>query len=287
MLEKELEAAISLARGAGGRILTHYALDIIAEQKFDADNVSEPVTIADKEASRIIVDGLHREFPGDSVLSEEEPDSPEERLSRNRVWIIDPIDGTWGFVKKDGDFAVQIGLAENGKPILGVVFVPVHNLLYYATTGQGTFIVDSSEKTRQMHVSEKTDFDSIAIATSRNHRNPRMARVNQHLGIKTEIRRGSIGLKLGLIAERECDLYINLSSKSKFWDTCGPQIILEEAGGKFTDLFGQEFRYDLKDVRNHNGIVASNGASHEKTVEKLRPLLTEFGRHKVKATAGA
>src|SRR5688572_22267350 len=111
MLQRELETAISLAHEAGRTILEYYAREIIAEEKFGADNFSEPVTVADRASSRIIVSGLSAAFPNDYVLSEEEVDAPQDRISRSRVWITDPIDGTWGFLKKDGDFAVQIGLA--------------------------------------------------------------------------------------------------------------------------------------------------------------------------------
>ncbi len=105
-----------------------------------------------------------------------------------------------------------------------------------------------------------------------------MSRIIKKLGLRKEIGRGSVGVKIGLIAEQECDLYIHLSHRTKFWDTCAPQVILEEAGGRMTDLFGNEFRYDLDNVMNLNGIVASNGAAHEKTLENLAPILDDVGR---------
>src|SRR6476646_2337297 len=132
MLQRELDAAVGLARYASEVILDHYSREIIAEQKLGVDSYYEPVTMADKAASKIIVEGLAAEFPGDAILSEEEIDDAEIRIKNERVWIIDPIDGTAGFVKKDGDFAVQIGLAEHGRPILGVVYMPVHKKLTFA-----------------------------------------------------------------------------------------------------------------------------------------------------------
>jgi 3'(2'), 5'-bisphosphate nucleotidase len=83
-----------------------------------------------------------------------------------------------------------------------------------------------------------------------------------------------------LIAEQQADLYIHLSPRTKLWDTCAPQVILEEAGGKLTDLFGEPFRYDIHDVQNHGGIVATNGVSHDEVLTKLRPILNEIGRLK-------
>jgi 3'(2'), 5'-bisphosphate nucleotidase len=286
MLEKELEVAVALAREAGARILEFYALEIIAEEKLGADNFTEPVTIADVTASRIIVGGLEKTFPDDAILSEEEIDDAENRLFGKRVWIIDPIDGTWGFIKKDGDFGVQIGLTENGEVILGVVYLPVDNVLYFATKDQGTFCVTGGAAAKRLQVSSKTNFTEMNLASSRNHRSPRMYRIIEDFGFRQEIQRGSVGLKVGLIVEQICDLYVHLSARTKFWDTCAPQIILEEAGGKMTDIFGFPLRYDISDVQNHNGILATNGAVHEESVLRLKPILNEFGRLRVKAKSG-
>lgn len=281
MLENELEIALRLAAKAGTRILEFYAAEIVAEQKRGADNFTEPVTIADKTASRIVVEGLMKKFPDDGILSEEEDDLIEIRAASKRVWMIDPIDGTWGFIKKDGDFGVQIGLTQGSRAVLGVVFLPAHNRLYYAAKGEGAFLVESGKEPRRLLVSDKTNFTEMSLASSRNHRNPRMHRIIEDFGFRREIRRGSVGLKVGLVAEQICDLYIHLSPRTKFWDTCAPQIILEEAGGRMTDLFGFPIDYNLADVQNHNGVIASNGAAHGQAVLKLKPLLNEFGRLRI------
>lgn len=281
-LSKELETAVALAREAGAVILDFYASEIIAEEKLGADNFYEPVTIADRAASRLIVEGLARNFPDDGILSEEEPDLFRERLSKSRVWMIDPIDGTKGFINKNGDFAVQIGLTENGQSVLGIVFLPAENALYLASKGNGAFLIEADGEPERLFTSDKTDFTEMYLATSRNHRSPKMTRIVEDLGLKQEIERGSVGLKVGLIARRICDLYIHLSPRTKFWDTCAPEIILEEAGGKMTDIFGYPLRYDIKDVQNHNGILASNGAAHDETVIHLKTLLNDFGRFRIK-----
>ena len=278
MLRHELETAILLARLAGKSILKHYVDGFETEEKLGADNHTEPVTVADRDASRIIVDGLVAAFPADGVLSEEEIDDLEVRLSRERVWIIDPIDGTAGFVKHDGDFGVQIGLAENGVSVLGIVFLPFHDVLSYAVKGMGSFVVRGRGGTERVNVSSKTRFDEMTLAMSRNHPSPRMGRIVEHFGFTKAAKRGSVGLKVGLIADQTCDIYIHPSPRTKLWDTCAPQIILEEAGGRLTDLFGLEMRYNGADLQNRNGILASNGVAHELAVERLRPLLTEFGR---------
>jgi 3'(2'), 5'-bisphosphate nucleotidase len=278
MLEKELETALSLAHTAGDRIIKHYNEGFETEVKIGQDSFSEPVTIADREASRIIVEGLAAAFPDDGILSEEEVDDVNHRMSKRRSWIIDPIDGTAGFVNHDGDFAVQIGLAEEGKAILGVVLLPFHGVLNYACVGKGAFSQTGTDKPRKLSVSNWTQLASLGLAVSRNHPSSRMQQIIKHFGFRNSVRRGSVGLKVSLIASRSADVYIHPSPRTKLWDTCAPQIILEEAGGLMTDLFGLPLVYDRRDVNNHNGIVASNGAAHRAIIDHLKPLLHEFGR---------
>ena len=282
MLNEELQTAMNLARQAGALIMEFYRTGVATEEKIGADNHIEPVTIADRAASELIVEGLEKAFPNDGILSEEAADT-KERLSKERVWMIDPMDGTLGFINRQDDFAVQIGLAENGKAVLGVVYQPVEDVLYFASAAGGAFRVESNGEILRLRVSEKTEFSKMNLAVSYNHRSPKMKLVKQRLGISKETLRGSVGIKVGLVATRRCDLYIHLSDRTKYWDTCAPQIILEEAGGRFTDIFGGEYRYDLSDVQNHNGLVATNGVSHDAVLKGLRPILTEFGRSRIVA----
>lgn len=103
----------------------------------------------------------------------------------------------------------------------------------------------------------------------------------QAFGLREEVNRGSVGIKVGLIVEQQCDLYVHLSPLTKQWDTCAPEIILREAGGKLTDLFGGGLDYNRSDLQNRNGIVASNSAAHDQIIEALAPLLAEFGRNPI------
>jgi 3'(2'), 5'-bisphosphate nucleotidase len=278
MLQHELETACRLAREASTSILKYYREGVETEQKIGVDNFAEPVTAADRAASRIIVAGLLKEFPEDGILSEEEDDDIEIRASRRRVWIIDPIDGTAGFINHDGDFAVQIGLAEAGRPVLGVVLMPFHDVVISATEGEGTFLKLGDGEAVRLTVSDLEDLSQARLAVSRNHPSKRMQRIIEHFRFRKTIRRGSVGLKVGLITDRRADLYIHPSPRTKLWDTCAPQVILEEAGGRLTDLFGQQIIYDRHELSNHNGIVASNGHLHDRVISELAPLLNEFGR---------
>jgi 3'(2'), 5'-bisphosphate nucleotidase len=188
------------------------------------------------------------------------------------------LDGTNGFIDGNGDFAVQIGLAEHGEAVLGVVYQPLRRLLYRAVRGQGTWIEHPDRKPEAARVSAESDFSRMTLAASRSHRSPRMDRVVKTIGVKQEVRRGSVGIKVGLIVEQQCDLYVHLSPRTKQWDSCAPQVILTEAGGRFSDLFGKPITYNSPEVQHRNGLVATNGVAHEQVIETLRPLLVEFGR---------
>jgi 3'(2'), 5'-bisphosphate nucleotidase len=277
LYERELGAAISLAREAGAAALEHYGGPLRIVHKSEND---DPVTQADHAANDVIIAGLQREFPADGILSEETLDTVR-RLSLSRVWMIDPLDGTKGFIEGNGDFAVQIGLVEEGTPVLGVVYQPVPGLLHYAARGAGAWALRPEAPAERLRASSETEFARMRLAASRNHHSPRMSAVMRALGLNEEIRRGSVGIKTGLIAERQCDLYIHLSPRTKHWDTCAPEAILAEAGGRLTDLWGEPLRYNTVDVQNRNGIVASNAAAHPLVIARLAPLLAEFGRVRV------
>lgn len=300
--ERELRISLELAREAGAAILDFYEGPLEIQQKAGADD-REPVTQADKLANEIIVDRLRHEFPDDGMLAEESIDT-SHRLDKSRVWMIDPLDGTSGFIEGNGDFAVQIGLTENSQCVLGVVYLPLTGVLYRAVRGGGTWIErpddDSDRGSRpeapavprrrggqagsprglaeQVHVSDHLEVSTMRLAASRSHRSPRMDQVVQAFGIKDEVLRGSVGIKVGLIVEQQCDLYVHLSPRTKQWDTCAPEIILREAGGAITDLFGQPLGYNKAQVQNRNGVVASNGVAHQRIIESLQPLLVQFGR---------
>jgi 3'(2'), 5'-bisphosphate nucleotidase len=275
----ELRVACELARAAGAAILEHYEGPLNIEQKNYDDDV-EPVTQADTIANDLIVTQLKREFPNDGILAEESVDT-KRRLEKSRVWMVDPLDGTNGFIEGNGDFAVQIGLAEAGQCVLGVVYQPLTGVLYRAVRGVGSWIERPEFETMKAQVSSTKALSAMRLAASRSHRSPRMSKVVARLGFQEEVQRGSVGIKIGLLVEQQCDVYIHLSPRTKQWDTCAPEVILTEAGGRISDLFGYPLNYNVPDVQNRNGLVASNGVSHDQIIETLGPLLSEFGRKRV------
>ncbi|HEY0169805.1 MAG TPA: 3'(2'),5'-bisphosphate nucleotidase CysQ [Pyrinomonadaceae bacterium] len=280
--EQELRAGVELARRAGEAALQFYGKPMRVEHK---DEFDEPVTQADRTVNELIVGALRERFPEDGILAEESVDT-SRRMGRERVWMIDPIDGTKGFIAGTGDFCVQIGLAVGGRAALGVLYAPATDVLYWAARGHGAWVMrptseaDKSLKAERLSVTRETELSRMRLAESRSHRGPRMESLVRALGVRSEVRSHSVGIKVGLLVERQADLYIHLSGKTKQWDTCAPEAVLAEAGGRMTDVFGGPMLYNTADVLNRNGLVASNGAAHEAVVERLRPLLAEWGRER-------
>src|SRR5438093_6641440 len=164
--KKEIEVATELARTAGAVLLKHYHSPFLVEQKVNALQEMEEVTAADREANDLIVERLAAEFPDDGILAEESKDT-ERRLAKERVWLIDPMDGTKNFIQRDGDFAVQIGLALNGEVVAGVVHQPVRDVLYRAARGAGSWIESTDKPPERMRVSTRTDPHEMVLASSR------------------------------------------------------------------------------------------------------------------------
>jgi 3'(2'), 5'-bisphosphate nucleotidase len=281
--ERELRFVLELARRAGEASLAFYGKPLRVEHK---DEFDEPVTQADRAVNELIVRALRESFPADGVLAEESTDA-SERLSRVRVWMVDPIDGTKGFIAGTGDFAVQIGLAVEGRAALGVLYAPATDVLYWAARGHGSWVLrptseaEGGPKPERLRVTDESNLSRTRLAESRSHRGPRMDAVVRALGVRAEVRSHSVGIKVGLLVERQADLYIHMSPKTKQWDTCAPEAVLAEAGGRMTDLWGGPLHYNTPDVLNRNGLVASNGATHDSVIERMRPLLEEWGRERV------
>ena len=267
----ELEVAKSLAIRAGEILLQHYDRPNVSWKEHD-----NPVTEADRQASAFLVEELKRMFPEDGILSEEELDDTS-RLSKSRVWIIDPLDGTKEFISHVAEFAVMIGLSIEGSAGLGVVYQPITQKLYYANRGSGAFLTESGT-TRQLHVSRDTDPHAMTIALSRSHPSAMVDMIQGELGIARTVTSGSMGLKVGLICEGRAHVYLNTGRGTSQWDTCAPDVILHEAGGRMTDLLGIALRYNGRELRNLRGVIASNGTIHERIVKTAQSAIAQTQR---------
>lgn len=274
-LQRELAQAIGLAREAGKKILqVYYGREY--EVEFKAGD--EPVTLADRVANDLIVRGLERAFPHDAILAEESVDDGH-RFSASRVWLVDPVDGTKDFINRDDEFSVMIGLLIDGQPILGVVYQPTNDLLYYASEEEGAFM-DCHGRVTPLRVSDVAQVPQMRIVSSRTHLSPKVVAIQQALGIRQHLRHGSAGLKVGLVCQQEADIYINTGHMSKEWDVCAPEAILREAGGVMTDLEGSPIRYNQEDVRQRQGILASNGKNHDLIVATIAGVEARLLREK-------
>jgi 3'(2'), 5'-bisphosphate nucleotidase len=262
MLEKELQKTIDLAKEAGKKVLEIYKGDFKEWEKKDKTVATE----ADIASQEIILKGL-KEF-GYGILSEETKDNLS-RLKKERVWIIDPLDGTSDFVGKTGDFSIMIGLQERGETILGVVFQPTEQKLYFAQKEKGSFLKEKDLKQKRLKVSDCSDISKARFVASRFHFDKKEKDFIQENNIDNTVFKGSTGLKMGLISEGKADIYISFASKTCQWDTCAPEIILREAGGVVTDIKGEKFVYNREELRNLNGILAVGDKGLKKKITEV------------------
>lgn len=265
----ELRAAATLA-DAAGTLVARLRLGTDASLGVEMKPGDEPVTLADRAASDLIVGGLAQAFPDDVIISEERADDPA-RLRARRVWYIDPIDGTKDFIRGSEGFAVMIGLCVDGAPVMGVVHQPRGGRTFWATPA-GAWTQAPGGPPTPLHVSNVSDPAHIRLVASKSHRTETIDRVKELLGISDELNIGSVGLKLCLIALGERDLYVNPWPKCKAWDTCGPEAILARAGGRLTDTHGAPLRYDVASLGREQGLIASNGLVHASVVTRLGAL---------------
>lgn len=238
-----IQNIIEIAINAGNAILEIYKQDITVETKSD----NSPLTLADKNANDIIVAGLHKLNNTIPIISEENKLIDfSERRNWTKCWIVDPLDGTKEFIKKNGEFTVNIALVENGIPILGVVHVPALNITYYAEINKGSFIIENGNTTL-LKIRKLADDGVLKIVGSRSHQTPELLEYVEQQKAKFEnvdfVAAGS-SLKFCLLAEGKADVYPRLGPTME-WDTCAGQIVATEAGAVV-------FRFDTNEPLLYN-----------------------------------
>ena len=265
---RELEVAERAARDGGAVVLRHYRRGSGVRIEIKPDQ--SPVTEADLEANRAIVDMLRAAFPGDGILSEELPDD-EQRLSQRRVWIIDPLDGTRDFVARTDQFCVHVGLAVDGIGVVGAVYQPVAGLLFSARVGGGAFQSDGQAPPVRLRTSAVTAPAEMRVGVSRLNPSGRLGQALAATGLDARVVAMGASVKYMALARGELDLVVNLSPGEQEWDTCAPEVVMREAGGVLTDGDGRAFRYNQRDLSHRRGSVASNGAGHPAIMALLGP----------------
>ena len=233
--------ACVIARRAGAAILEIYAGAFAVEHKSD----DSPLTAADMAAHHAIVEGLHALTPDVPVLSEESANIPwGTRAARTRYWLVDPLDGTREFVKRNGEFTVNIALIEDHVPVFGVVLAPVPGELYFGVRDRGAFL-ERAPGALPQPLQTRPAAQPPVVAGSRSLAQERTGAMLANLGAHQMVSMGS-SLKFCLIAAGKADLYLRLGPTSE-WDTAAAQCVLEQAGGVVLDMQGQPFRYNTRD----------------------------------------
>ena len=250
-----LEETSHIARRAGDAILEIYR-DVDPGVTFKSDD--SPLTRADLASHRIIAAALDELTPEIPLLSEEGAGSPyAERRDWRRFWLVDPLDGTKEFIRRNGEFTVNIALIEGGAPVLGVVHVPVRASTFSGAAGLGAWRHDAGNGTeqspRQTIRAAGTGGDDLAVAASRSHPGPHLAAFLERLPEHRLISMGS-SLKLCMVAEGRADLYPRLGPTME-WDTAAAHAVVTAAGGRVLDFDGRPLRYNKQDLHNPYFIV--------------------------------
>ncbi len=249
-LRSLIEPVVALAEEAGRAILEVYATDFEVQSKDD----ESPLTQADLASNRRIVAGLGALTPELPIITEESglPDF-EQRSGWERYWLIDPLDGTKEFVKRNGEFTVNIALIDNGRPVLGVVHVPVMQKTYVGCEGAGAQLRQRDRPAAPIRVNPKSR-QPVRVVGSRSHRGASLDAYLARLGDHEIVPMGS-SLKFCVVAEGGADLYPRLGPTSE-WDTAAAQAVVEQAGGRVVTLDGKAMTYNSRsDILNPHFFV--------------------------------
>lgn len=257
---------ISIAREAGRIIMDWRAKGVEVQEK---SSTYDLVTSADFAADEYIRNALEQMFPGDHILTE------ESGLTGNldgRVWMVDPLDGTKDFAYGGNMFSVMIGLCVDGVPVLGVVYSPTDDLLYYATKDGGAYMVrgDNEQRLQVSTIDRLSDARFVARVRHAAGDVRTTDTYIESIPVREHIPMSSGGLKLGLIAQGLADVTMAFPGRIGKWDTCAPQIILEEAGGIYTDGDGDPLDYRCEGTKWNVMLVASNKKVHQQILDYIK-----------------
>jgi 3'(2'), 5'-bisphosphate nucleotidase len=265
--EEEMTVSIRAAKRAADLISEIYATGFSVEWKGHND----PVTVADRKANALLVEAVKASFPDDYICAEEDTtESASEAASKGgRCWFIDPLDGTREFVDRNGEFCVMVGLAVEGRAVLGVVVAPASNRTFVGLTNMGAWEISPDGSRRILRVTEG-NCDSLAV--SRAHPHAKVEAVAKRLGIQRMRPCGSVGLKVCLVATGEVDGYVHFGRGPKLWDGCAPEAIARGAGATFTESDGTPMRYNTHDLSLERGIVVA----HPVVAQRLRDAIAQL-----------
>jgi myo-inositol-1(or 4)-monophosphatase len=272
----DLELATYAARAAGEIAMQYFGTELVVQHK----TPQQPLTAADLEADARLHDLLLGERPDYGWLSEETADGPE-RLQRQRVWIVDPIDGTRSFIAGSPEFAISVGLAEQGAAVVGVVYNPAREELFWAIRGAGAYVREGGGAAERLCVSERRPGDRLVMLASRS--DIAAGDFDPFHGWSVEPL-GSTAYKLAGVAWGRGESFLSRGEKSE-WDVCAGVLLVQEAGGRVTDVEGREPRFN-RDPPCMHGLVATNGMLHETLLQATRQLGTRAGANEENGSCG-
>jgi 3'(2'), 5'-bisphosphate nucleotidase len=264
----ELAVLLRIAGEAAKVVMEVYARPF----EVDFKGPQDPVTEADRLANTLICEQLAREFPGVPIVAEEsDPATFSDFRKFDRVFFVDPVDGTREFVDRNGEFAVMIGLLEGTRAIAAVIDAPARGDVFAGWVGQGAFRI-SDGKPSALHVSDIADVTQGRLVGSRSHRGPQLERALARLNPREVRVLGSAGLKATLVATAEVEAYVAPGYAGKRWDACAADALVTAAGGMLTDTYGDAIDYRAESLSNARGLLASNGRIHEALVQSFAEL---------------
>jgi 3'(2'), 5'-bisphosphate nucleotidase len=255
----EAHVALDAAKKASRAVMSVYEEEFTSHLKDD----DSPITKADLQSNEIIKQILS--VSGHHILSEEDADDVS-RISQEKIWIVDPLDGTSDFVNRTGEFTIMIALVQNKTPVLGVISRPTTNTIFLAQKGFGAFKLENDEWSR-LRVSQTKDLTQCKAVGSRFHLTEQEKEFFKKLGVASFESRGS-SLKVAEICQGLADLYLTTSNKIKQWDTCASHCLITESGGKITDMFGNPVLYNTEKLNHENGLIVTNGLVHEEIIRR-------------------
>jgi len=248
------ESLMPIVTRAGAAIMQIYDGAFAVQRKDD----NSPLTLADLESQRVIIDGLKRITPDIPILSEESAAAPwAERQTWRELWVVDPLDGTREFVKRNGEFTINIALVVEHEPVLGMVSAPALGATFWGMAGLGAFTRRQGGEARRIHTVPPQR--PLRVIGSRSHASPQTAAYLTRLGAHVMSGIGS-SLKFCLLAEGKAELYPRFGATSE-WDTAAGQALLEAAGGHVTRMDGHRMRYYCRESLINSDFVAFSDAS--------------------------
>jgi 3'(2'), 5'-bisphosphate nucleotidase len=263
---EDLELMLTIAREAAAIIDEVYRTPFDVEYKTPRD----PVTEADRRANAHICARLGEVFPGIPVVAEEsDPKSFSGFRRSERVFFVDPLDGTREFIKRNGEFVVMIGLLVGDRPRAAVLHAPATGVSWIGETGAGAFRIEPDGRSEPLRVSAVTELSRARILSTRSHRSPQLERALAALQAERVEPLGSAGLKCAEVAAGRAEAYVAPGYAGSRWDVCAGQALIEAAGGRVSDAFGDAFDYRAEKLTNDRGVIASNEALHPVIVERL------------------